>query len=104
MPRGRPIFSQVRQNMIEILAVKSPMYGYHIFKAYKELFPAVTLRLMYYHLKKGVELKEFKIHKTVKEKGDFSWGWEVEKKYYTLGEKAKPKGEARVKKHFSKKR
>ena len=104
MARGRPVFSQVRQNMIEIIAVKGKAYGYEIFKAYKDIFPAVTLRLMYYHLKKGVELGEFRLEKVVKEKGSFSWGGEVEKSYYSLGPKAEPKGDARVKKSIQKKR
>ena len=42
--RGRPTYSKVRQNVIEILYVMGEAYGYQIYKAYKELFPTVTLR------------------------------------------------------------
>lgn len=104
MPRGRPVKSQVRQNMIEIMAVLGKAYGYELYKAYKEIYPRVTLRVMYYHLKKGVDIGEFKQHKVIIEHGEFSWGSSVEKTIYTLGKNAKPKGEDRVKEFFEKKK
>lgn len=90
MSRGRPTRSVIRQNMIEILYFLDNAYGYQIYKAYKELFPRVTLRVMYYHLKKGVELGEFKQHKVVHEEGEYSWGSHAERTYYSLGKDAKP--------------
>lgn len=104
MTRGRPVFSQVRQNMIEILAVMKKAYGYELYAVYRELYPKITLRLIYYHLKKGVSLGEFKVQKVVSEKGDYSWGPEAEKVYYILGQSAKPKGDSRVGKYLEKKR
>ena len=59
--RGRPIGSNVRQNMIEILYFLKSAHGYHIFKVYKQIYPKITLRGIYYHLKKGQELGEFEI-------------------------------------------
>ncbi len=100
--RGRPTKSQVRQNMIELLFHMKEAYGYDLYRSYKKIFEPVTMRLIYYHLKKGITLGEFKVSRIEKEKGDFSWGGEVEKTYYALGEKAKPKGEARVKEFFGK--
>ena len=100
MPRGRPVKSQIRQNMIEIMAVLGKAYGYEIYKTYKQIFPRVTLRVMYYHLKKGVDLGEFKQHKVVVEHGEFSWGSSVEKTLYTLGKNAKVTGDVRVKDFF----
>ncbi|MCC7575158.1 hypothetical protein KO361_06215 [Candidatus Woesearchaeota archaeon] len=91
MVRGRPIGSKVRQNMIEILYFLGSAHGYHIYKVYKNVYAPVTLRAIYYHLKKGLETDEFEIAEIQKEHGDFSWGTEAEKTYYKLGKRAKPK-------------
>ncbi|NQV08562.1 hypothetical protein HQ529_01770 [Candidatus Woesearchaeota archaeon] len=104
MKRGRPIKSEIRQNMIEVVYFLKKAYGYEIFKVYSAVYPRATLRSMYYNLKKGVELEEFKIEKIASEKGDYSWGSEAEKKYYTLGRRAKPKPDIRVKKYLDKKK
>ena len=103
MPRGRPIKSQIRQNMVEILHHMGKGYGYDIFKSYKSIFPAVTMRVIYYHLKKGTDLGEFKVHEIKKEQGTYSWGGSVEKIYYALGENAKPLMDERVKEFFDNK-
>ena len=68
---------------------------------YNEIFPAVTQRSIYYHLRKGILTKEIEMHKIEQEKGDFSWGSVVEKKYYVLGRNADPKGDKRVKAFIS---
>ena len=96
MKRGRPVQSEVRQNMVEIVAALKSAYGYEIYSFHKEIFPAISARLIYYHLKKGLALGEFKVHKVVAEKGDYSWGPEAQKTYYSLGPEAKPKGDPRV--------
>lgn len=96
MRRGRPVGSAVRQNVLEILNVLGRGHGYQIYKVYRELYPKVTLRVIYYHLKKGQELGELEIEKVEKEKGDYSWGSEAEKIYYKLGPKAKITGDDRV--------
>jgi hypothetical protein len=97
MARGRPVGSQIRQNIIEILFYLGKGYGYQISKIYNEIFPQVTQRSIYYHLKKGTQTKEINVNKIKEEKGDFSWGDTVEKIYYELGDAAQPKGENRVK-------
>ena len=102
--RGRPIGSTIRQNLIEILYFKGQAYGYDLYKDYCALFPPVTLRVIYYHLKKGVALNEFKLEIIKMEKGNYSWGGEAEKKYYVLGPNASPKMDKRVKAYFDKKR
>ena len=66
-------------------------YAYEIYKIYKQIFPKVTMRSIYYHLKKGTSIDEFKVKEIRKEKGTFSWGSEVEKTYFELGTKAEPK-------------
>jgi len=102
--RGRPIGSDVRQHLIEILHFKKKAYGYDLFKDYISLFPGVTLRLIYYHLNKGVALGEFTLESVQLEKGNYSWGAQAEKKYYKLGPKAVPKVDKRVKNYFEKKK
>ena len=96
MPKGRPNKSVIRQNVVEILNYLNKGYGYQIAKIYNEVFPAVTQRSIYYHLRKGIQTKEIRVHKVELEEGNFSWGSMVEKIYYTLGEEADPKGEERV--------
>ncbi|MBI2669156.1 hypothetical protein HYX14_04920 [Candidatus Woesearchaeota archaeon] len=102
MPRGRPTRSQIRQNVVEILYYLEKGYGYQISKIYLAIFPKVTQRSIYYHLKRGVLTKEIEVQKIAQEKGDFSWGPDVEKTYYTLGKLAKPKGDTRVKEFLKK--
>lgn len=101
---SRPVRSQIRQNIVEILHYLKEGYGYDIYKIYREVFPHCTQKSIYYHLRKGVETKEFRISEIKKEKGEFSWGPEVEKIYYVLGENAKPKGEAKVKEFLEKRK
>lgn len=103
MPRGRPVKSQIRQNIVEILYFMEKGYGYDIYKAYKDIFPAVTMRSIYYHLNKGIETEEFKIAEVKKEEGNYSWGSTVTKTYYSLGPRAKPSIKKEVKDHFDKK-
>ncbi len=102
MPRGRPIKSIVRENLIELLYFLKEAYGYDIYKTYIEIFPRTTMRNIYYHLKKGLELKEFEIGRIEKEQGEYSWGTMAEKTYYKLGSNASPKIDKRVKKYFEK--
>ena len=104
MVRGRPVGSEIRQKIVEILYFMKEGYGYDIYKAYIQIFPKVTMRSIYYHLNKGVKTKEFKISKVKAEKGDYSWGKQAEKIYYTVGKSAKPKGDERVRKYFGKKK
>ena len=104
MARGRPVFSEIRQNVVEILAYAGKAYGYDIYKIYIEIFPKITLRSIYYHLKKGTKLEEFKIDKVIQEKGDYSWGNSTEKIYYSLGANANPKGNKRLKDYILSKR
>lgn len=104
MGKGRPVRSEIRENIVEILFFMKEGYGYEIYKVYVAIFPKVTMRSIYYHLKKGVALGEFKVSKVEKEKGDYSWGGEAEKIYYALGENAKAVGNDKVKEHFESKK
>ena len=102
--KGRPVKSEIRQNVVEILHHIDKAYGYEIYKMYVAVFPKVTLRSIYYHLRKGISLGEFVINKIEKEKGDYSWGGEAEKIYYSLGTNAKPAGNDRLKEYFEAKK
>lgn len=101
MKRGRPVQSEIRQNMIEILYVLGEAYGYQIYKVYKKVFPPVTLRSMYYHLKKGTQLGEFVKLRVEKDQGEYSWGPSAERIVYKLGANAKPKGDPRIKEQMN---
>ena len=103
MPRGRPERSVIRDNIISLLYYLNIGYGYDLAKIYNEIFPEVTQRSIYYHLKKGVETKEISIHKVEQEKGNFSWGNMVEKTYYALGENAQPKIDERIASYLTQK-
>ena len=100
--QGRPIGSKVRQNIIEILYFYRQMHGYEIFKVYSELFPPVTLRLIYYHLKKGLDTGEFKIMKISHKEGSYSWGTDTENIIYELSDAARPMIEPRIKLYWEK--
>jgi len=94
--QGRPIGSKVRQNIVEILYFYKYLYGYEIYRIYKELYPPVTLRLIYYHMKKGIDTREFKIYKIDRKQGNYSWGKTSENILYELGESANPMIEPRI--------
>jgi hypothetical protein len=100
--RGRPVESAIRQRIIEILYFLKEGYGYDISKVYMAVYPKVTMRSIYYHLKKGVSTGEFKVKRIKSEKGNYSWGGEAEKIYYALGPKAKPKIDKKVKEYLDK--
>ncbi len=94
--RGRPIHSEIRQRIIEILAVTGPAYGYRIHKLYNEIFTPCTRENIYYNLKKGVQLGEISIEAVRQEKGTYSWGPMVTKTYYKIGPKSRPQGHPAV--------
>jgi hypothetical protein len=103
MARGRPVKSQIRQNIVELLYFLKEGYGYDIYRHYKDIFPPASMRVIYYHLRKGSDLGEFKINKIIKENGNFSWGSVAEKIYYSLGEEAQPIGNQKVKEFLDRK-
>ena len=100
MKRGRPQGSPVRQNVTELLAQFGELHGYEVYKHYAKLFPKVSIRAVYYSLRKGVKKGYFKIAKVERRQGSYSWGPEAQRVYYALGEAAKPVGDARVRKYF----
>ncbi|MFQ5474509.1 MAG: hypothetical protein ACE5DM_01605 [Candidatus Nanoarchaeia archaeon] len=100
MGRGRPAQSQVRQNIVEILHFMGEGYAYNIYKIYRNIFTPVTMRSIYYHMKKGLGTGEFKLKEIKREEGDYTWGSYAEKVYYELGKNAKATIDPRVKEYF----
>lgn len=99
MPRGRPVRSIIRQRIVEIIYVLQQAYGYEIYKVYKAVYPLVTLRSIYYHLRKGVSTGEVRVKTIQRTEGDYSWGSQAEKVIYELGPHAKPTMDGSVKEY-----
>ncbi len=104
MPRGRPVRSEIRQNIVDILYLLGESYGYEIHKIYINIFPRCTSEVIYYHLRKGVALEEFAIKRIKTEKGEYSWGGTAEKIYYKLGPNANPRIRKRIKRYLDKRK
>ncbi len=102
MPRGRPAFSPIRDNLIELIYYSGKGYGYELYKKYIKIFHKTTIRSIYYHLNKGVTLGVFKIDKVEQVKGDYSWGTGVRRVIFSLGPNANPKKDIRVLKRLKK--
>lgn len=73
MPRGRPLGSPIRRNMLALLSQQGDMHGYELYKEYCRHYPKVSQRIIYYHLRKALALGELKARKERK-KGTYSWG------------------------------
>ncbi len=83
--KGRPAGSFTRENILKIVAALGISYGYEIYKIYREFFGRITLRNVYYNLRKGVELLQLAEVGAQEILGNFTWGRVVERKYYILG-------------------
>lgn len=90
--RGRPASSPIRENLVELIFFIRASYGYDLYKKYIKVFDQkVSMRSIYYHLNKGVELGEFRIQKIEEVKGDYSWGDQVKRIVFSLGPNANPR-------------
>ncbi len=83
MIAGRPSKSVVRDNLMELLFVFGKLTAYDAHKHYIKLFAKTSRRNVYYQLQKGCDTGLFD-KEQVTEKGDYSWGTESKKVYYTL--------------------
>lgn len=79
----KDVRNSVRSRIVEILK-ESPAYGYSVYKKYRSRFGSVSLRLIYYHLRKGEEDGLFEVVDVEKASGEFSWGESSKRKYYKL--------------------
>lgn len=85
MQRGRPLKPEIREKISSILAHVGQSYGYELYKYYQSVFGKITIRNLYYNLKKGLELGEFIILDIRQEIGTFTWGGATQHIYYGLG-------------------
>ncbi len=91
--RGRRPESQIRNNMVELLFKVGEAYGYALYKQYLKTFgQKVSIRSIYYHLNKGVELGEFAVSRVENIRGNFTWGEGVRRVVFKLGPNAKVSG------------
>ncbi|MBR9681922.1 MAG: hypothetical protein GOV00_03955 [Candidatus Altiarchaeota archaeon] len=82
----KTIRSPVRARISKILEA-GPSHGYAIYQKYVQEFGAsVSMRLIYYHLHRGLKDKIFETAGTEEKKGDFSWGNKTIRKLYKLSE------------------
>lgn len=100
--KGRPPSSVVRQNIIDLLFVMGKAHGYEIAKHYNKIFAKVSQRLIYYHLRKGMDYGQIVIREVEKLDGDYSWGSQVERIVYELTKTAQPNVNVQIKKYFDK--
>jgi hypothetical protein len=83
--RGRPLKTEVRERIASILARVGQSYGYELYKYYSKVFGKMTMRNLYYNLRKGLKIGEFIIADVRQEIGAFTWGGATQHIYYTLG-------------------
>ncbi len=81
---ARKPYSVIRERIAKILENLGRAYGYEIYKEYVKRYNKPTMRVIYYHLNKGVDLGIFKIEEVKTEHGNYSWGGEAKKVYYSL--------------------
>ena len=86
---GRPQVSLIRDRLREVLSVVDRATGYDLHKIYVNVYGKVTIRSIYYNLHTGVLIGYFIVDSIKQERGEFSWGTEVEKKYYSVSAKGK---------------
>lgn len=82
--RGRPRFSQIRENIKDMLREQGSMYGYEIYKQYIKKYGSVSRRSIYYQLQEAINEGAVAIDKIEQEKGEYSWGSSAQKIYYKL--------------------
>jgi hypothetical protein len=90
---GRKPKSQIRDEIVDLLYFLKEAYGYDLYKKYCKVYDKkVSMRSIYYHLNKGVELGIFNLKEIRDVKGDFSWGSGAKQIIFQLGTSAQPKG------------
>lgn len=94
---GRKPNSQIRDDIVELLHFLKEAHGYGLYKKYCKVFnKKISMRSIYYHLNKGVELGIFNLKEVRDVKGDFSWGSGAKQVIFQLGANARPKGSKEV--------
>lgn len=84
--RGRTPQSRIRENILELLRALGPSYGYQLYKEYKKRWGKVSIRSIYHHLSKGVELGLIERKGVQRVEGDFSWGPDAQRILYAAAD------------------
>lgn len=100
--RGRPTKSNVRNRVERLLDACGYTHGYEAYQYYKGVYGPVSMRNVYYHLNKGVELGVFIELGYHSVSGAYTWGSKTERKYYINGPNATEKKDKRVDDYFKK--
>ncbi|MBS3064184.1 MAG: hypothetical protein J4472_00015 [DPANN group archaeon] len=95
--RGRVVGSVIRDNIIELLYCMEKSHAYELAKTYKKVFGPISIRSVYYNLKKGLEIGVFEVKEIQKVEGNFSWGTTAQRICYGLTNKAAPKADPKLK-------
>jgi hypothetical protein len=89
---GRKPKSQIRDDIVELLYFLKEAYGYDLYKKYCKVYDKkISMRSIYYHLNKGVELGVFNLKEVRDVKGEFSWGSGAKQVIFQLASGANPK-------------
>ena len=82
---------------MELLYFLKTGYGYELYKKYISVFDQkVSIRSIYYHLNKGVELGDFQVNTVEEVSGNYSWGDRVKRVLFSLGPNASPRNTQEV--------
>lgn len=90
--RGRKPNSEIRDNIVELIYFFGEGYGYDLYKKYTKAYGKISMRSVYYHLTKGVDLGVFRIKNIESVEGNYSWGPKAQRVVFSLGGQAQPKG------------
>jgi len=96
--RGRIVGSVIRDNIVELLYFMEKSHAYELAKTYKKVFGPISIRSVYYNLKKGLELNVFEVRDIQKVEGNFSWGTTA----HGLTNNAAPKADPKLKEILTK--
>lgn len=83
--RGRPKGTNIRKNISWIIKHMGYSYGYEILRNYNLVFGPIKMRTLYYNLRSGISSGEFVVMDIRREVGNYTWGSETERVYYTIG-------------------
>lgn len=90
--RGRKPNSEIRDNIVELIQFFGEGYGYDLYKKYVKAYGKISMRSVYYHLRKGVEIGTFRVKEIEHVEGNYSWGPKAERVVFSLGAQAAPRG------------
>jgi hypothetical protein len=94
--KGRPPKIENYQQLVDLVSLSGPIYGYALYKIFKHTFPKISMRLFYYRMKYSVDHQMLEVYATVAAPGEYSWGELSKRRWVRLGPAAKPNPSADV--------